>query len=340
MLNNLERELDLVHDLYLGLEINEEDLTLSSTSRHASVPGEEYLQQQAKAFERSNLKSVISSFNIHLKEVATLSSQIRNDHELSSRTLDIMKQRLQAALSCIDNLQLMAELKNRKNESKIVPVGKKPLEEQLNRVESIPVAEDPSIEQQSALDNGFNADNDDVFLGDTRLDMDVLSNEALTKEASGRKDLLNKMDEELMSREQLLLSHKRILCELNTVMTHRVKEQKDKENELIQRKYGSDAVVKMGWDATIAPLKSLYSVFQISAHMAYSAGLLSVGTFKLIKSKLLQWLEFFIVYSSTMKSDLMYSQKKTGVHSSASKCCITGFCFFPVDSQLAFVPRF
>ena len=252
VLNNLERELDLVHDLYLGLEINEEDITVSSTRR----TGDECIQNQSQAFERSNFKSVLTSFNIHLKEVAALSLQIKGEQVVSTRNLGMIKQRLQAAMSCVHNLELLAEIQNRSERS--TAAEKRGMPEQAPIPTNVlPVVEDCAGQCRQLVI----AENDDVYLGEASADLDHLSSSTgsmPSKVLSGNRELLSKLDQELLSHEQLLLSHKKILCELNSVITHRVQEQKIKENDLIEKKYGSEAVRNMGWDATIAPLRSMY----------------------------------------------------------------------------------
>ena len=110
---NLEKELDLVQDLFLGLDFEDEEVSVDSLS------GRRKQSMSSESFERSNWKSVLTSFNVHLKEIAKLASEFKRQSETDERNLEIVTQRLIAAMSCVENLQLLQRKKKEQVENEM-----------------------------------------------------------------------------------------------------------------------------------------------------------------------------------------------------------------------------
>ena len=66
-------------------------------------------------------------------------------------------------------------------------------------------------------------------------------------------------EDQVTLQRRLMRSQREIMSELSSVMSHRVGEQKMRENEAIERKYGSEAVHDMGWDVTAAAFRGSFS---------------------------------------------------------------------------------
>ncbi|XP_063713102.1 uncharacterized protein LOC134841201 isoform X2 [Symsagittifera roscoffensis] len=249
---NLEKELDLVQDLFLGLDFEDEEVSVDSLS------GRRKQSMSSESFERSNWKSVLTSFNIHLKEIAKLASEFKRQSETDERSLEIVTQRLIAAISCVENLQLLQRKKKKQveNEMELNGISAEGVTGGESRSEDVTTMERQYVANLKCdqFSSSRETTEDDVFLGKDAL------NEFNQMSSLGHGDNYGRVtfhpeEDQVTLQKRLMRSQREIMSELSSVMSHRVGEQKMRENEAIERKYGSEAVHDMGWDVTAAAFR-------------------------------------------------------------------------------------